>query len=120
MNDTLVLPCGTIKPAYIVTWLSVGLSRRRPGFDTRSGKMLFHLLHLAPTVNNPHVCTKKYSLNFISRDCRTPRNSGTNFNLEGENITGYRYMIHLYCLAVQAGLYSDVVECWPVTQTARV
>ena len=29
-------------------------------------------------------------------------------------------MIHLYCLAVQAGFYSDVVECWPVTQTARV
>ena len=50
----------------------------------------------------------------------TPRNSGTNFNLEGENITGYRYMIHLYCLAVQAGFYSDVVECLPVTQTARV
>ena len=33
---------------------------------------------------------------------------------------GYRYMIHLYCLAVQAGFYSDAVECWPVTQTARV
>ena len=29
-------------------------------------------------------------------------------------------MIHLYCLAVQAGFYSDAVECWPVTQTARV
>ena len=23
------------------------------------------------------------------------------------------YMIHLYCLAVQAGFYSDVVECSP-------
>ena len=31
-----------------------------------------------------------------------------------------RYMIHLYCLAVQAGFYSDVVEYWPVTQAARV
>ena len=31
-----------------------------------------------------------------------------------------RYMIHVYCLAVQAGFYSDVVECWPVMQTARV
>ena len=30
-----------------------------------------------------------------------------------------RYMIHLYCLAVQAGYYSDVVECWPVTQAVR-
>ena len=27
------------------------------------------------------------------------------------SVTGYRYMIHLYCLAVQAGFYSDVVEC---------
>ena len=30
------------------------------------------------------------------------------------------YMIHLYCLAVQAGFYSDVVECWPVTKAARI
>ena len=29
-------------------------------------------------------------------------------------------MIHLYCLAVQAGFYSDVVEYWPVMLTARV
>ena len=29
-------------------------------------------------------------------------------------------MIHLYCLAVQAGFYSDAVECSPVTQVARV
>ena len=29
-------------------------------------------------------------------------------------------MIHLYCLAVQAGFYSDAVECSPVTQAARV
>ena len=28
----------------------------------------------------------------------------------GENVTGYRYIAHL-CLAVQAGFYSDVVEC---------
>ena len=26
------------------------------------------------------------------------------------------YMIHLYCFAVQAGFYSDMVEYWPVTQ----
>ena len=29
----------------------------------------------------------------------------------GENVTGYRYIAHLYCFAVQAGFYSDVVEC---------
>ena len=34
----------------------------------------------------------------------------------GENVTGYRYIAHLYCLAVQAGFYSDVVECWLSTQ----
>ena len=35
-------------------------------------------------------------------------------------VTGYRYITLLYCLAVQAGFYSDVVECWPVTQAALV
>ena len=25
-----------------------------------------------------------------------------------------RYIIHLYCLAAQAGFYSDVVECSPI------
>ena len=32
----------------------------------------------------------------------------------------HRYMIHLYCLTVQGGFYSDAVECSPVTQAARV
>ena len=27
-------------------------------------------------------------------------------------VTGYRYITHLYCLVVQAGFYSDTVECW--------
>ena len=44
-----------------------------------------------------------------------PRNSGTNFKLEGVNVTGSRYNItHFYCLAVEAGFYCDVVECLPV------
>ena len=72
--------------------------------------LLFHLLHWAPTVNNPHVCIKN-SESLISCDSRTPRNSGTNFKLEGENVTRYRYLTPLYCLGVQAGFYSDVVEC---------
>ena len=54
-----------------------------------------------------HMCIKPLSL--ISNDSRTPRNSRTNFNVEGENVTGYSYIVHLYCLAVQAGFYSDVV-----------
>ena len=44
-----------------------------------------------------------------------PRNSRTNFKLEGVNVTGSRYNItHFYCLAVEAGFYSDAVECLPV------
>ena len=35
-----------------------------------------------------------------------------NFNVEGEHVTGHRYITHLYCLAVQAGFYSDAVKCW--------
>ena len=31
-----------------------------------------------------------------------------------------RYIPHLYCLAVQAGFYSDAVEWWILTQSARV
>ena len=61
-------------------------------------------------VNNPRVHLT--SLGLISSDTRTTRNSRTNFNVEGENDTGYRYITHLYCLAVQAGFYSDAVERW--------
>ena len=31
-----------------------------------------------------------------------------------------RYMIHFYCLAVEAGFYSDVVECWTSNPADRV
>ena len=43
-----------------------------------------------------------------------PRNSETNFKSEGVYVTGYRYMIHFYCLAVETSFNSDVVECLPV------
>ena len=49
-------------------------------------------------------------LSLISSDSLTPRNS--RMNVEGENVTGYRYTAHLYCLMVQASFYSDAVECW--------
>ena len=29
-------------------------------------------------------------------------------------VTGSRYIIHFYCLEVEACIYSDVVECLPV------
>ena len=31
-----------------------------------------------------------------------------------------RYITHFYCLAVEAGFYSDVVECLPVDPAAQV
>ena len=32
---------------------------------------------------------------------------------ENSNIGGvYRYKTHLFCLAIQVGLYGDEVECW--------
>ena len=49
-----------------------------------------------------------------------PRNSGTNFELEGVYVTGSWYIIHFYCLAVEAGFYSDVVECLPVVPATLV
>ena len=50
-----------------------------------------------------------------------PRNSGTNFKLEGVNVTGSRYnMTHFYCLAVEASFYTDVVECLPLDPAAQV
>ena len=36
------------------------------------------------------------------------------------SVTGYRYMIHFYCLAVEAGFYSDMVECLPVDPATRL
>ena len=31
-----------------------------------------------------------------------------------------RYITHFYCLAVEAGFYSDVVECLPLDPAAKV
>ena len=31
-----------------------------------------------------------------------------------------RYITHFYCLAVEAGFYSDVVECLPLNPAAQV
>ena len=32
----------------------------------------------------------------------------------------YRYITHFYCLAVEAGFYSDMVECLPLDPAAQV
>ena len=34
-------------------------------------------------------------------------------------MTGYMYIAHLYCLAVQAGFRSDAVECWSFVWRVR-
>ena len=35
-------------------------------------------------------------------------------------VTKFRYMINLYCLAIQAGFYSHVVECRTLSPADRV
>ena len=55
-----------------------------------------------------------------------PRNSRRNFKLEGVYVTGSRYIDntstarHFYCLAVEVGFYSHVVECLPVDPATLV
>ena len=50
------------------------------------------------------------SLGLISRDSCTKK-FRDEFQIGGVYVTGSRYIIHFYCLAVEAGFYSDVVEC---------
>ena len=78
---------------------------------------------MAPTVNNPPYdrSVHKYLPCIHFHMILVPRNSRTNFKLEGVNVTGSRYnIIHFYCLAVEAGFYSDVVECLPVNPATWV
>ena len=46
--------------------------------------------------------------------------SGTNQFKSREICSRYRYITHFYCLAVEAGFYSDVVECLPLDPAAQV
>ena len=55
----------------------------------RSEDIFLCLLHLAPNVNNPHALSL---LESHLCESRTPTNLRTNFNVEGENVTGYRYI----------------------------
>ena len=41
-------------------------------------------------------------------------NFGDEVQFGGGECHGDRYITHFYCLAVEAGFYSDVVECLPV------
>ena len=41
-------------------------------------------------------------------------------NLVFRIVTGYRYITHLYCLAVHAGFCRDVVECKTLNPADRV
>ena len=45
--------------------------------------------------------------------------SGTN-QFSREICSRDRYITHFYCLAVEAGFYSDVVECLPLDPAAQV
>ena len=71
---------------------------------------------MALTLNNPSYDSSvhKYLPWSQFQVIRVPRNSGTNFKLEGVNVTWSRYiLIHFYSLAVEACFYSDLVECFP-------
>ena len=41
-------------------------------------------------------------------------------NLEQTTCSRDRYITHFYCLAVEAGFYSDMVECLPLDPAAQV
>ena len=46
--------------------------------------------------------------------------SGTNQFKAGKYVVGIGILTHFYCLAVEAGFYSDVVECLPLDPAAQV
>ena len=48
------------------------------------------------------------------------RNFRDEVQFGGGECHGARYIIHFYCLAVEAGFYSDVVECLPLDPAAQV
>ena len=88
-------------------------------FPAGTGKY-FRSTKMAPTVNNPPYdrSVHKYLPWIHFHMIHVPRNSRTNFKLKGVIVTGsryiYIYIIHFYCLAVEAGFYSVMVECLPV------
>ena len=73
---------------------------------------------MTPTINNPFYdrSVHKYLPWIHFSVIPVPRNWGMNLKLEGVNVTWSRYIniIPFYYLGVEAGFYSDVVECFPV------
>ena len=81
----------------------------------------FHLLHLSPNINNP-IWWASWSERLgglILNGCSN-YDSWRNLKNEGRICSSDRYMVHLYCLVLQADFYSSLVECWPVMQTAHL
>ena len=76
-----------------------------------TGGILFPFLHLYSLRSQliTNICAWN-SLNLISRNSRTPWNTETHVTLQGQNVTGYMYITHLYCLIVQADYCSCSVE----------
>ena len=46
--------------------------------------------------------------------------SGTNLFKAGKYVVGIVYITHFYCLAVEAGFYSNIEECLPLDPLAQV
>ena len=49
-----------------------------------------------------------------------PRRCKSRLLPQGSRSVLYTYLRHFYCLAVEAGFYSDVVECLPLDPAALV
>ena len=51
---------------------------------------------------------------FIALECSVQKLHEKMSSKLSQGCHGARFIIHFYCLAVEAGFYSDVVECLPV------
>ena len=82
-----------------------------PVFRLLSGILVAFWYLTGPLLSGKLFWLVRFWCHLLVRRFHGGLNSGKNFKLEGENVTGYRYMLHLYCHAVQACIYSDMVEC---------
>ena len=94
----------------------LALDVRDPLFDPQAGKRCFPCLAIFLPVT---FGAQRKITHPITRSTSVSKIDLWNVKLrfrdksKMEGICGnVRYNTHLYCLAVQPGLYSDVVECW--------
>ena len=108
-----------------VQWLSGRVLDSRP----RGGKFKPHRPHcvvsLSKNINpslvlvqtrktGPFITERLLMGRKESNQTKKLSNSGMNFKLEVVSVTWHRYIEHFFCLALETGLSSYVVECLPV------